>query len=197
MFIPYRPRPLLPVPTEDQVERLLAQPNVHTPLGVRDRALLETAYSTGCRVGELLGLRVRDVCLDTPVLRVLGKGPKERLVPVGKQALAWLSAYIHKARPFLVHPHSPEALWLTRTGQPVTQPLVGEFLFRYCRGARVPRFSIHALRRACATHMLRNGAHPIHIQQLLGHAGLGSLSQYLRVTITDLKYAHLKTKPGQ
>ena len=191
-------RPILFVPTEEQVKTLLAQPDVSTPIGIRDRAFMETIYATGARLGEAAAVSIFDPDLDRGLLRVMGKGRKERVVPLGKHAVHWLRQYLREARQKLAGENIDEqALWLTREGR--RAKALGtwqQMLAEYARAAGLPRISPHALRRACATHMLQHGAHPVEIQFLLGHAGLNTLGQYLRVTITDLKKMHKASKPG-
>ena len=191
-------RPILFVPSEEQVKKLLAQPDVSTPLGIRDRAFMEVIYSTGARLTEAASVTIFDPDLDRGALRVLGKGRKERVVPLGKQAVFWLRQYLREARPKLIGDNIDEqALWVTREGKRAKTPATyQQMIMEYSRIAGMRRISPHALRRACATHMLRHGAHPVQIQFLLGHAGLNTLGQYLRITITDLKKMHRESRPG-
>ena len=196
----HRPgRKLQPVPTEEEVSRLLAQPDVTTPEGIRDRAYLETFYSTGVRLEELTGLRLYDPLVKQGRLRVFGKGRKERVVPLGRQACFWLRKYVKDVRPQLQKNPDEPALWLgVRGGRPLHRFQIQHDIKRYAEQAgTATHITAHSLRRACATHMLRNGAHPVQIQMLLGHATLHNLSQYLRVTITDMTKMHRRSKPGQ
>jgi len=199
LVIPQPPRKLLPAPTEEQVRKLLAQPNVATACGVRDRALIETAYATGARREELARLTVLDVDLDNQRLRVLGKGSKERVLPLGKQAVQWLQRYIRESRQKLLKEKLDEpALWIDLHGKPLAYEAFQQILTRHSYAAAIrPAISAHALRRACATHMLKNGAHPLQLQMLLGHATLKTLSQYLRLTVTELQQTHQQSNPGQ
>jgi integrase/recombinase XerD len=192
-------RALQPVPTEADVRKLLAQPDTTTPAGVRDRAYLEMFYSTGIRLEELVGLDLADPILKQGRLRVFGKGRKERVVPLGKHALAWLRQYLKDVRPAFQKDPDEQALWIgPRAGRRMQAVQIQQDLQRYSRQARLAiSISPHALRRACATHMLRNGAHPVQIQMLLGHVTLHNLSQYLRVTVTDMAKMHRRSKPGQ
>ena len=191
-------RPLQPTPTEAEIKRLLAQPNVATAVGLRDRALLETFYTCGLRREEIAALSVFDPDLRQGLLRVLGKGRKERVVPLGKQAVHWLKQYLEHGRPKLVHDHiDEEALWVGRDGKRISGAGIRVAVLRYAAAAGIETpVTPHGLRRACVTHMLRRGAHPVQLQMLLGHATMATLSQYLRVTITDLKAAHRRSKPG-
>lgn len=192
------PKPLQYVPSEKDVRRLLAQPNPATLYGLRDRAVLETLYSTGIRRDELVSLNLFDPDPDRGVLRVMGKGRKERLVPLGKRAALWLREYLKTARPkLLMNRLDEQALWIVRGGRPLRAWRVLQILTLYSQRAGIRRITPHALRRACATHMLSRGAHPVKIQALLGHAKLTTLSQYLRVSIAELKKMHRKSKPGR
>ena len=198
LVIPKPPRKLLPVPSEEAMTKLLSQPNVATSCGLRDRALLETGYSTGARREELERLTIFDADLDHGTLRVLGKGKKERVVPLGKQAVLWLTRYLREARPKLLKGHLDEtALWIDLHGHALDYSAFQQILKRHSQAAGLePSITPHALRRACVTHMLKRGAHPLELQLLLGHATLRTLSQYLRLTITELQEMHRKSKPG-
>jgi len=190
-------RRLLHVPTEDDVKTLLAQPDVDTPIGLRDRTMMEVAYSCGLRNEELVRLNVPDPDLATARLRVMGKGSKERVVPLGRHAVHWLRQYLDGAREQLLDDTDEPALWINRFGDRFTSIGLRHMVRRYAFEAGLNGITPHGLRRACATHMLRRGAHPIQIQLLLGHADMKSLSQYLRVSIKDLIEMHRKSKPGR
>jgi integrase/recombinase XerD len=196
------------VPTEAEMRTLLTQPDLSKPLGIRDRAMLETAYSTGCRLCELVGMDVGDCDLERGVVRILGKGSKERAVPLGRVALDWIGRYLADTRPSLLNgrpieepprpcPADEPALWLGRRGRRINPQIVERAISAYGRSAGIASsLTPHALRRACATHMLARGAGPAQIQAMLGHASLRTLSQYLRVSIADLKKAHARSRPG-
>ena len=190
--------PLQSVPTEKEMTKLLAGIDITRPRGIRDRAMLETAYSTGTRLEELCNLTIFDADLDHGMLRVMGKGRKERMLPLGKQAVHWLRAYIRDARPKLTKGKlNEEKLWLGKEGEKMSAEAVRMMLAALSRETGLKRISPHALRRACATHMLQHGAHPVQIQLLLGHADLKTLSQYLRLTIKDIKRMHAGSNPGR
>jgi integrase/recombinase XerD len=199
LVIPKPPRKLLPAPSEDEIRKLLAQPNVATTCGIRDRTLLETAYATGARREELSRLTVFDVDVDNQRLRVLGKGGKERVLPLGRHAVQWLQRYITQARPKLLKEKLDEpALWIDTHGKQLAYEAFQQILTRHSYAAGIrPAVSPHAMRRACATHMLKNGAHPLQLQMLLGHATLKTLSQYLRLSIAELQQTHKQSNPGQ
>ena len=191
-------RMLQRVPTEDEVRKLLSQPDTAKPEGIRNRAILEVAYSAGLRRNELAAMRLEDVSPDVTSLRVHGKGGKERVVPLGRRAGIWLRKYLKEVRPVLLSGNDTDALWLKRPGRPLGDEGIA-MMARHCTASAgiKPPLTLHSLRRACATHMLQNGAHPIQIQMLLGHASMYHLSQYLKLTIAELKDAHSKSNPGQ
>lgn len=199
LLLPKFNRKLQPVPTERDMKRLLAQPDVSTPTGVRDRTLIETAYSTGLRLEELSRLNVFDPDMKEGTVRVMGKGSKERVAPLGRQALFWLARYTGETRKKLLRGNPDEhALWLGRNGGRLHPVIIQQNIREYGRQAKLSvRITPHSLRRACATHMLRGGAHPVQVQFLLGHASLKALSQYLKVTVEDVRKMHRKSKPGR
>jgi len=177
---------------------LLGQPDVATPLGLRDRAILETMYSAGIRRQETLDLKVDSVDLERGVARVLGKGQRERMAPLGPAAVEWLGRYLAQARPRLAGAASGDALWLGKNGKPLSGAGLQDMLRAYRKAPNiVTLIGLHSIRRACATHMLRRGASPVTIQMLLGHADMKHLSQYLRLTISDLQRAHAASRVGQ
>jgi integrase/recombinase XerD len=196
--LPKPDRPLMPVPSEQQVAALLSQPDLTRPKGIRDRALIETVYSTGVRLEELALMTILDPDFNRGLLRVTGKGQKERMLPLGKQAVRWLLQYIRDARPKLAGGKlDEEQLWIGADGRPLSAAGIRMMMKSYARAANLPSISPHSLRRACATHMLQHGAHPVQIQLLLGHADLSTLSQYLRLTIRDIRAMHAAGKPGR
>ena len=187
----------MPVPSEEEVRRLLGQPDITTPVGMRDRALLETAYGTGARLKELVGLTLDRVVLADQTVRLMGKGSKERLVPLGGPAAEWLGRYLAEARPKLLRVSTSDQLWISLRGDPLGYGGVIAVVRLHARASGMAHpISPHALRRACVTHMLRRGASPAVLQEMLGHASLGSLSQYLQVAIRDIKDMHAHTRPG-
>lgn len=191
-------RRLLPVPTEKEINILLQQPDITEKSGIRDRAILEVTYATGMRLEELWGLTIFDPDMKQGVIRVTGKGSRERMIPLGKKSLLWLNRYMEK-RSDLVKSPDEEALWVsTLSGKKLCKARVQQMFGQYAKKAGIKKpVSAHSLRRACATHMLNNGAHPVQIQMLLGHATLQTLSQYLRVTVTDMKKMHRNSRPGK
>jgi integrase/recombinase XerD len=199
LVMPKYLRHLLPVPTEKDVKRILVHPDVSGKIGIRDRALIEVAYSTGARLQELVRMNLLSIDRTQRSIRVFGKGRKERILPLGRHAMFWLEAYLRDARPKLnkLDPDEP-ALWLGLHGKRIHPQSIQVMLREYSIKAKIkPLATPHALRRACATHMLRRGAHPVQIQMLLGHATLDNLSQYIRVTITDMQKAYEQSNPAK
>lgn len=199
LIIPGARDKLRPVPSEKEMERLLVQPDVTTPPGIRDRAVIETFYGTGVRLGELVGMNIFDVNQKNRIVKVIGKGNKQRVVPLGKKAVFWVTKYIKEVRPgFLKNRPDTRALWLGAQGSRINPLIVQRTISQYGKDAQISRpVTPHSLRRACATHMLAAGAHPVQIQLLLGHSTLSALSSYLKVTVTDMKAMHKKGKPGR
>lgn len=188
-------RPLQPVPGEPQVRALLEAPDTGTACGLRDRAILETAYATGARRAELAGLRLGNLDLGDRTLRVMGKGSRERIVPLGLCAATWLARYVTDIRPQFPA-HGSDHLWLGRSG-PITAECITSVFVHHSQVAGIlPPIRPHAMRRACATHMLSHGASPVEIQTLLGHSCLKHLSQYLAVSITEMKQSHAHSRLG-
>ena len=194
---PKRPRRLPKSLSEKQVEALLAAPDVTTPLGLRDRAMLETLYATGLRVSELVGLSLGQVGLDAGVVRVIGKGNKERLVPLGDEAVEWLKRYLAKARPDLAGTTKRQHLFLTRRQAPPTRQAFWALTKRYAihAGIAPAALSPHVLRHAFATHLLNHGADLRVVQLLLGHADITTTTIYTHVARERLKRLHAEHHP--
>ena len=193
-----RTQKLPKVLTVKQVHQLLNAPDITKSTGIRDRAILELLYATGMRRREILSLTIFDIDLNAQSVRVLGKGRKERQLPCGKHATVALSNYLKHARPKLLKKEkSPvDSLWLNKYGKAFSMQMLNIIVRLYGRKAGLA-VSTHTLRRCCATHMLQNGAHPLMVAGMLGHATFKTLSRYLRVTIADLKQTHRKSKPGK
>jgi site-specific recombinase XerD len=198
--VPKAPVVLGTVLSEQEIAKLLASPDLASRIGLRDRSILEVIYSTGIRRGEAAGLQLHDVHLDEGTLRVTGKGRKERLLPLGRHAVKYLRLYIREARPEYLPKLSPppDALWLDRYSKPVSAPGIARIISLHAKASGVGKpIDAHSLRRTCATQMLRGGAHPVVVAQMLGHSGLRSLSHYLQTTITDLQKSHQLSNPGK
>ena len=176
--------------SEAEVEALLAAPNTATPMGLRDRAMLELLYATGLRVSELVAVKTFEVNLDAGVVRVMGKGSKERLVPLGEEAADWISKYLKSRN------HKSHALFLTNRGAGMTRQAFWHLIRRY--GARaIPgkKLSPHVLRHAFATHLINHGADLRVVQLLLGHADISTTQIYTHVARERLKALHAKHHP--
>jgi integrase/recombinase XerD len=188
---PKRPRPLPKSLSEGEVEALLAAPDVTTPLGLRDRAMLETLYATGLRVSELTGLALAQLNLEAGVVRVMGKGAKERLVPLGEVAAEWLDRYLAGARAALLAGRVSEAVFVTGRGGAMTRQMFWNLIKRYARRAGIREtLSPHTLRHAFATHLLNHGADLRVVQMLLGHADISTTQIYTHVARERLKALH-------
>ena len=194
---PLRPSRLPKVLAEIQVEALLAAPDVDTPLGLRDRAMLETIYATGLRVSELVNIKLFEVGLNEGVLRVFGKGSKERLVPLGEESLDWINRYLQEARAVLLGGQRSDALFVTRRGTAMTRQMFWTLVKRHALKAGIApaRLSPHVLRHAFATHLLNHGADLRVVQLLLGHADISTTQIYTHVARERLKSLHAVHHP--
>ncbi len=190
-------RPLPRSLGEADVEALLDAPEIDMPLGLRDRAMLETLYATGLRVSELVGLGLGQVGLGAGVVRVLGKGRKERLVPLGAEAIHWIERYLAEARPALLEGlGETEALFVTRRGAGMTRQMFWTLIKRHAARAGIAApLSPHTLRHAFATHLLNHGADLRVVQMLLGHSDLSSTQIYTHVARARLKALHHQHHP--
>jgi integrase/recombinase XerD len=193
---PKLPRPLPKTLTEVDVESLLAAPTLDQPLGLRDRAMLEVLYASGLRVSELVTLKVPQVSRDMGVVRVMGKGSKERLVPLGEEALSWLERYLKEARPALLGGKTSDALFVTTRAAVMTRQAFWHLLKRYALLAGLHKpISPHTLRHAFATHLLNHGADLRVVQLLLGHADISTTQIYTHVAQERMKQLHAKHHP--
>jgi integrase/recombinase XerD len=194
---PRNPRRLPRSLSEDKVEALLAVPRVETTLGLRDRAMLETLYATGLRVSELVGLKLGQVALDAGVVRVLGKGSKERLVPLGEEAVVWIKRYLENARPLLAATAKTDAMFLTARRSALTRQAFWALVKRCAMLAGIPGVTLspHVLRHAFATHLLNHGADLRVVQLLLGHADITTTTIYTHVARERLKKLHAEHHP--
>jgi len=193
---PKLPRSLPKSLSEEQVEALLAAPDVNTTQGLRDRAMLETLYASGLRVSELVGLKIVQVSLDMGVLRILGKGSKERLTPLGQEAAEWIERYQREARPQILRARKSDAMFVTARGGPMTRQSFWSLIKRHAASAGIRQsISPHTLRHAFATHLINHGADLRVVQLLLGHADISTTQIYTHVARERLKALHRKHHP--
>lgn len=193
---PRQGRPLPASLSEAEVEALLAAPDVATPLGMRDRAMLEVLYATGLRVSELTGLALTEVNRRQGVVRIMGKGGKERLVPLGEEALHWLGRYLAEVRPELARRGADRALFLTPRGSGMTRQAFWYRLRHWALRAGIDKpLSPHTLRHAFATHLLDHGADLRVVQLLLGHSDLSTTQIYTHVAQRRLRELHARHHP--
>jgi integrase/recombinase XerD len=182
--------------SEAQVDALLGAPDVDTPLGLRDRAMLETLYATGLRVSELVGLGTVEVGLVDGVLRVIGKGDKERLVPLGEEARHWIERWLAEGRGALLGDRPADALFVTARAAPMTRQMFWTLIKRHARVACIDApLSPHTLRHAFATHLLNHGADLRVVQLLLGHADISTTQIYTHIARERLKTLHATHHP--
>lgn len=182
--------------SEEEVERLLQAPDTDTPLGLRDRAMLEVMYATGLRVSELTGLTLANINLGRGVVRVVGKGGKERLVPLGDEAAGWVQAYLEQARPALMKAGSAPEVFVTARRSGLTRQSFWHLVRRHARSAGIEKpLSPHGLRHSFATHLLNHGADLRVVQLLLGHSDLSTTQIYTHVAREGLKRLHEKHHP--
>ncbi len=184
-------RPLPKNISEQGVEKLLSTPPRDTALGSRDRAMLETMYASGLRVSELVGLTLNELDLTTGLVRVVGKGGRERIVPLGEEASESLREYLGQARSDLLKAQLTDAVFVTRRGGPMTRQAFWQLIKRYAQQAGIgAEFSPHSLRHAFATHLLNHGADLRSVQMLLGHTDLSTTQIYTHVARARLQSLH-------
>jgi integrase/recombinase XerD len=196
---PRKPQRLPRVLTREQVARLLQQPRGSEPLALRDRALLESMYACGLRASEAVGLELADVDLEEGLLRARGKGSKERIIPIGRQALAALHAYLRSGRPQLLaldRPQPPAQLFLNSRGSGLTRQGLYKIIQGHARSAGLAeRMSPHTLRHSFATHLLAGGCDLRSLQEMLGHADLATTQVYTHLSADRLKDAYFSAHP--
>ncbi len=183
--------------SEAQVEALLAAPNTDIPLELRDKSMLELLYATGLRVSELVGLTLSDISLRQGVVRVIGKGDKERLVPLGEEAVYWLENYFEHGRPWLLNGQSLDIVFPSNRSQKMTRQTFWHRIKHYAvlAGIDAEKLSPHVLRHAFATHLLNHGADLRVVQMLLGHSDLSTTQIYTHVATERLKQLHKQHHP--
>ena len=188
---PKLPRSLPKSLSEDEVLALLNAPNVNDPIGLRDKAMLELLYACGLRVTELVGVKVTEVSLSDGVVRVTGKGSKTRLVPMGEEAVDWISRYLSEARPAILQKRLCDALFVTNRADEMTRQGFWYLIKRYALLAGITKhMSPHVLRHAFATHLLNHGADLRVVQMLLGHSDISTTQIYTHVARERLKKLH-------
>ena len=182
--------------SEEQVEALLSAPDTETPLGLRDRAMLEMLYATGLRVSELVGLEFGNVNLNQGVVRVVGKGGKERLIPIHEQAVHALRVYLQDARPELCRSRREKGLFINRRGERLTRQGFWLILKNHAKAANISSdVTPHTLRHSFATHMLRGGAPLRSVQELLGHANISTTQVYTQLTDEHVRRVYEQAHP--
>ena len=183
--------------TENDVEKLLAAPDLETKFGLRDRCMLELMYSSGLRVSELVGLQVNQVNTNLGLVRLVGKGSKERVIPVGEEALHWLAQYLKRSRPGLLQARvNDDALFISSRGTAITRQAFWQNIKKYLLKAGVKTvFSPHSLRHAFATHLLNHGADLRTVQMLLGHSSLSTTQIYTHIAQARLQSLHAEHHP--
>ena len=193
---PKLPRSLPKSLTEEDVVALLNAPDKEQMLGLRDRAMLETLYATGLRVSELVNLKVSEVSIQEGVVRVVGKGSKTRLVPLGEEALDWITRYMEQSRRSILDGQLSDSMFVTQRGAAMTRQAFWHLIKRYARLAGIAKpMSPHVLRHAFATHLLNHGADLRVVQMLLGHADISTTQIYTHVARERLKQLHAKHHP--
>lgn len=195
--LPKRAQLLPTVLDVGEVEGLLAQPDASTPLGIRDRALLEFLYATGVRVSEVVTVALGDLLTDDEIVRVFGKGAKERIVPVGAQALHWVNRYLREVRPlFAKAGKSQNILFIGARGRPMTRKAVWEIIKKYARAAGIRKeVSPHSLRHSFATHLIEGGADLRVVQEMLGHADISTTQVYTHIDRQYVREVHRRYHP--
>ncbi len=193
---PKLPRSLPKTLTEADVEKLLNAPDINTPRGERDKAMFEMLYASGLRVSELVTLKLQQVSQDMGVVRVLGKGSKERLVPLGEESLEWVKRYVAAARLALLAGKATDDLFVTSRGSAMTRQSFWQIIKRYALDAGLnTNISPHVVRHAFATHLLNHGADLRVVQLLLGHSDISTTQIYTHVARERLKQLHAKHHP--
>lgn len=180
----------------NKVEDLLNAPDINEPLGFRDRTMLEVLYATGLRVSELINLKLSQINLNQGVVRIIGKGDRERLIPLGEESSDWIGRFVQGARLEILLERQTDYLFPTRRGDRMTRQAFWHIIKRYARKAAIGKeLSPHSLRHAFATHMLNNGADLRVVQMLLGHSDLSTTQIYTHVAQERLKDFHQKHHP--
>jgi integrase/recombinase XerD len=181
---------------EDEVTRLIESPDTRSPIGLRDRSMLETLYSSGLRVSELVPLNLNQINLSDGVVRVLGKGAKERVLPLGEEAVDWIARYLEASRPALLSGRLSDAVFVTKLGSSMSRQAFWNLIQKYVLVCDIKKqVSPHTLRHAFATHLLNHGADLRSVQLLLGHSDVSTTQIYTHVARERLKNLHQQHHP--
>lgn len=185
--------------TPEEARTIIDQPNLGTLSGIRDRAILEMLYSTGIRRNELCSLSVYDADLQSGMVRVKGKGSRQRIVPIGKHAAKFLREYIHKVRPrFTKNNRTSRYLFVNCSGNPVSGQIISLMVRKYTASAKIKKkITPHTFRNSFATSLVKNGANVVAVQRMLGHRDLSTTQVYIRSLGIDIKKVHQKTHPRE
>jgi integrase/recombinase XerD len=180
----------------NEVNALLAQPDIRNKQGLRDKAILETLYATGMRVSEAVNLKVDSVNLDIGFLRCIGKGNKERVIPLGTKAISSIKKYLEVSRPHLLKKKESEFLFLNRFGKKISRQSLWKIIKKYANQARIKKpISPHTLRHSFATHLLERGADLRSVQEMLGHSNISTTQIYTHINKDRLKTIHRMFHP--
>ena len=196
--LPKKERRLPTALSQAEMNRLLEQPNTKRKLGIRDRAILETLYATGMRVSELINLELQDLHDDLGLVRVLGKGEKERLIPISPVALDWIKKYENEVRDPLILQvgKSDEHIFLNNRGKKITRQAIWQMIKKYCQAAQIVKdVTPHTLRHTFATHLLENGADLRVVQEILGHSDISTTQIYTNLSQKHILQVYQKTHP--
>ena len=189
-------RKLPDVLTIEEIEKILSLPDVNSPLGLRDKTILEIMYACGLRVSEVLTIKTSNVLYEDEVIRVIGKGSKERIVPIAASTLEWIKLYITNSRNTLAKPNSEDFLFLNWRGKALSRMAIWDIISKYSKMANIAKkIHPHIFRHSFATHLLEGGADLRSIQEMLGHADISTTQIYTHVDITYLKQVHKEFHP--
>jgi len=184
--------------TNIQTSRILRQPDTNTVLGYRDRTVMELMYSSGLRAREVISMHTGSVDFKNGTVKVMGKGRKERVVPVGKTALRYLETYLKAVRPFQLIKGEKKSFFINRRGEKLQYRPLLDMVRKYCAMAKIDvHVTPHSFRKTCATELIRGNANIYHVKEILGHESIETLKHYTRLTIMDLRKTHAKCHPRE
>jgi integrase/recombinase XerD len=190
------PKRLPEVLTIAEIDLLLEQPDMSTLQGYRDKTIIETMYATGLRVSELVDLKFNNLLFEMDIIRVIGKGSKERIVPIGKSAISYIESYIKDIRPSLINKGASDAIFLNRRGKKLTRSYIWEMIKRYSAMAKIEKnIHPHTLRHSFATHLIEGGADLRAVQEMLGHSDISTTQIYTHLDRDFLKEVHRSFHP--